>query len=138
MIVASLSNGSVYLNQFLSESSANQSAGQDSIFSNITEVWDFDSDITRPQVLVNPLGIHLRAYWQNSPGPATSDFVALPGPSSWAQFQHPPPNEVPPLPPNASNSNSAPDAPGSVTLFHHYIRDTMFLDAAFKLANPNA
>ena len=137
VIVASLSNGSIYLNKFLSDSSADAAGGEESIFSNIIEVWDFDSDVTTPQVLVEPHGKQLRAYWQNSPGPAGADFVALPGPSSWTHFP-PPPDEVPPLPPQASNSKSAPDAPNSVELFHHYIRDTMFLDAAWKLANPNA
>jgi hypothetical protein len=140
VILASLSNGSVYLNKFLSDSSTDASNGNESIFSNIVEVWDFDSDVTRPRVLVDPDGKQLRAYWQNSPGPAGSVFVALPGPATWTQFDNPPPVEVPPLPPNPSNSNptSTPDPPNSVTLFHHYIRDTMFLDAAWKAGNPNA
>ncbi len=138
VIVASLSNGSVYLNQFLKDSSTSAAGGQESIFSNIVEVWDFDSVVTVPKVLVNPNGKPLRAYWQKSPGPAGAEFVALPGPSSWTNFQRPPPVEVPPLPPNPSNSNSSPDAPNSVNLFHHYIRDTMFLDAAWRFANPNA
>ena len=138
VVVGALSNGSIYLNQFLSESSSNSTQGHDSIFANIVEVWDFDSEVTvNPRVLVNPEGKPLRAYWQNSPGPAGSTFVALPG-SSWAHFQNPPPVETPPLPPNPSNSNSNPDAANSVNLFHHYIRDTMFLDAAWNLANPNA
>jgi hypothetical protein len=131
VVVASLSNGSVYLNKFLGDSSSDAN----SIFSSIVEVWDFDSDVTSPQVLVNPFGIQMRAYWQKTPGPAGADFVALPGPASWVNFQNPPPNEIPPLPPNPSNSNPSipPDPANSVALFHHYIRDTMFLDAAFKL-----
>ena len=138
VVVAALSNGSIYLNQFLSESSSNASHGVDSIFSNIVEVWDFDSEVTtNPRVLVNPQGIQLRAYWQSTTGPAGAEFVALPG-SSWVNFQNPPPSEIPPLPPNPSNSNSAADAPNSVNLFHHYIRDTTFVDAAWKVANPNA
>jgi hypothetical protein len=132
VILASISNGSVYLNQFLNDS-LNE---RNSIFSNISEIWDFDSDITVPRVLVDPQGKPLRAYWQNSPGPAGAAFVALPT-STWTNFQYPsPPNERPPLPPNASNSNprSGQDTPGSV-LYHHYIRDTMFLDAVFNIEN---
>jgi hypothetical protein len=138
VVVAALSNGSIYSNQFLTESSSNASHGVDSIFSNIVEVWDFDSEVTtNPTVLVNPVGLPLRAYWQRTTGPSGSVFTALPA-SSWTHFQNPPPSEIPPLPPNASNSNSPSDAANSVNLFHHYIRDTMFLDAAWKLANPNA
>jgi len=136
VVVAALSNGSIYLNQFLAESQSNASHGVDSIFSNIVEVWDFDSEVTvNPTVLVNPHGIHMKAYWQHTSGPAGAEFVALPG-KSWAHFQNPPPDEIPPLPPHPSNSNSAADGAGSVNLFHHYIRDTMFLDAVTKLANP--
>jgi hypothetical protein len=135
VILATTSNGSVYLNQYLKESLN----GQNSISSNIVEIWDFDSDITTPRVLVNAQGLPLRAYWQNSPGPAGAAFVALPPPpsgSTWTNFQHPnPPNEVPPLPPNASNSKSPPDTPTAGSLYHHYIRDTMFLDAVFNIEN---
>ena len=146
VVVAALSNGSLYLNKFLKESQSNAANGLDSIFSNVVEVWDFDSEVSTPQVLVNPLGIQLRAYWQTTIGPAGADFVALPGQPgisaapSWVNFQNPPPLEKPPLPPNASNSHDPPftDSANSVLLFHHYIRDTMFLDAAWKLANPNA
>ena len=138
VVVAALSNGSIYSNRFLADSSSNASHGLDSIFPNVVEVWDFDSEVTtNPTVLVNPLGIPLRAYWQRTTGPAGATFVALPG-SSWVHFQNPPPSEIPPLPPHPSNSNSAADAPNSVNLFHHYIRDTMFLDAAWHVANPDA
>lgn len=135
IIVATLSNGSVYLNRFLTDASGNPN------YSNIIEVWDFDSEISTPQRLVDPHGIHLRAYWQqpkNASIPNDADFVQLPA-SSWTSFPNPPPVEIPPLPPNASNSNpkSGPDAPG-INLFHHYIRDTMFLDAAYKVGNPSA
>jgi hypothetical protein len=133
VVVAALSNGSIYLNQFLAESQSNASHGVDSIFSSVVEVWDFDSEVTvNPTVIVNPHGISERAYWQHTPGPAGAEFVALPS-TSWVHFQNPPPSEIPPLPPNPSNSNSAADAANSVNLFHHYIRDTMFLDAATKL-----
>jgi hypothetical protein len=47
------------------------------------------------------------------------------------------------LPPNASNSSSVPDTDPSLAveypaiLYHHYIRDTMFLDAVWNLDNSN-
>jgi hypothetical protein len=129
MIVATLSNGSVYLNRFLTDASPIN-------ITNIVQVWDFDSDITTPRVLVDPHGIPLRAYWQNdlppSP-PAGANFVHLPT-SSWTNFPNPPPPEVPPLPPNTSNSNKRNAAdPDDLNRQHHYIRDTMFLDAVFNL-----
>jgi hypothetical protein len=129
VIVATLSNGSVYLNRFLAEASSD---GQ-SIFSQIIEVWDFDSVITTPQVLVKPHGKHLRAYWQAPRGasiPASADFVQLPA-SSWTNFPNPPKVEVPPLPPTAPNTSN-------VVRFHHYIRDTMFLDAVWNLDNSSS
>ena len=148
LVVASLSNGSLYLNQFLTQSSSST----DPILSNTVEVWDFDSDITKPPVQVDPNGKNLRAYWQNAlttatpPLPTDADFVQLQA-GSWTNFPSAPPpqppGEVPPLPPNASNSNSKPDNDPSLAaqypaiLYHHYIRDTMFLDAAWNLDNPN-
>jgi hypothetical protein len=129
VIVATLSNGAFYLNKFLLDASGLPSN------SNIIEVWDFDSDIATTKV--NPNGKPLRAYWQGSvPGPFPGTYVHLPIP--WANF----PNntatlqEVPPLPPLASNSNSAPDTDAKIKV-HHYIRDTMFLDAIFNIENDN-
>jgi hypothetical protein len=149
VILATTSDGSTYLNQFLNISSSDQQSGADSILPNIIEIWDFDSDIaTAAPGPVDPQGIHLRAYWQNADGgiPAGTDFVQLPPPpaSTWINFPPPPPEpptEVPPLPPNPSNSNSVRDPGPPYTpegLYHHYIRDTMFLDAVWNLANPNA
>lgn len=133
VIVATLSNGSVYLNRFLTEALGLPSN------SNIIEVWDFDSEITQPTVLVNPLGKRLRAYWQGvvPANTATKTYIRLPI-SSWPNFPSNPATlqEVPPLPPLASNSNSPPDA-SAVVKVHHYIRDTMFLDAVANIENDN-
>ena len=132
LIVASVSNGSFYLNKFLVDAATHPNNN------NIIEAWDFDSDITNPNILVDPLGKHLRAYWQqpnNNRIPPGAHFIQLPA-SSWNSFPNPPPVEVPPLPPNASNSNSSPDT-RAVDRFHHYIRDTMFLDAVFNIENDN-
>lgn len=139
VILATLSNGSVYLNKFLDESQSDQVAGADSIFSRIVEVWDFDSEISTPRRLVLPHGKRLRAYWQNGRDPSTpgdADFVQLPAPS-WVNFHRPLAEEVPPLPPKASNSIAADDT-RAVDLHHHHIRDTMFLDAVLKLPESNS
>ncbi len=138
VVVASLSNGSVYLDVFLDQSQTDTTSA--SIFPNIVEVWDFDSDvITAGQRKVESHGIHERAYWQQGRDatiPQDADFVQLP-PARWIKFPNPPPDEKPPLPPNPSNTNPNNSGPDPA-IPHHYIRDTMFLDAAFKLANPNA
>jgi hypothetical protein len=135
IVVATLSNGSVYLNKFLTEVSGHQNNND------IIEVWDFDSKFATTQV--NPHGKHLRAYWQapkDASIPNNADFVQLPA-SSWIKFPKPPllPDETPPLPPNPSNSNTPNnDVIGGGHYHHHLIRDTMFLDAAWNLDNPNA
>jgi len=136
VIVASLSDGSVYLNRFLDESQQDDENGNPSIFSRIVEVWDFDSEISRPQTLVDPHGKQLRAYWQNAGAPSGADFVQLP-PSSWVNFQRPPVEEVPPLPPKASNSVDSDDTDPTL-IHHHYIRDTMFLDVLMKLPESDS
>jgi hypothetical protein len=142
IIAATISDGSVYLNKFLTDASGdpNNSA--------IIEVWDFDSDVSSPQVLATPQGQFLRAYWQGGvpQNTASATYIHLPGmptAHTWDSFPRGAqlPNEVPPLPPLPSNSNpkSTPDTDPSVNLFHHYIRDTMFLDAVFNVEtdNPN-
>jgi hypothetical protein len=138
VVVASLSNGSVYLDVFLDESQADTTST--SIFPKIVEVWDFDSDvITAGQRKVESHGIHERAYWQlsrDSTIPQGADFVQLP-PPRWTTFPNPPPDEIPPLPPHPSNTNPANIGPDPAPV-HHYLRDTMFLDAVWNLANPNA
>lgn len=134
IIVATLSNGGVYLNRFLTEAAGLPDD------SKIIEVWDFDSKFSQGPLLVDPHGKRLRAYWQgavlaNTP---TKTYIHLPtaSPNSWQNFPTPPPAEIPPLPPNAPNSVSGPDTtPG--TKAHHCIRDTMFLDAVFNIENDN-
>jgi hypothetical protein len=137
IIVASLSNGSFYLNKFLTDAAVLP------VNNDIIEVWDFDSVVTRnPQILVDPHGKRLRAYWESAhPNTATATYIHLPGPRSWQNFPRGAqlPVEVPPLPPHPSDSNpsNTPDADPSVNLFHHYIRDTMFLDAGFNIEADN-
>jgi len=132
IIVGTLSNGSVYLNRFLTQAAAHPNN------SNIIEAWDFDTEISTPQELVNPHGKRLRAYWQN-PVPAstaTKTYVRLPE-ASWANLlQGAVPNEIPPFPPLSSNSNSGPDTQTFMKV-HHYIRDTMFLDAVVNIESDN-
>jgi hypothetical protein len=137
VVVAGLSNGSVYLDVFLDKSQPD--ATSTSIFPNIVEVWDFDSDvITAGQRQVEAHGIHERAYWQkrrDATIPQGADFIQVP-PPRWTKFPNPPPDELPPLPPHPSNTNPNNNVPDPA-IPHHYIRDTMFLDAVWNLANPN-
>jgi hypothetical protein len=140
VVVAGLSNGSVYLDVFLDQSQADTTST--SIFPNIVEVWDFDSDVINPgppaQRFVESHGIHERAYWQkrrDATIPQDADFVQL-APARWKKFPNPPPGEIPPLPPHPSNTNPNNSGPDPA-IPHHYIRDTMFLDAVWNLANPN-
>ncbi|SAL76585.1 hypothetical protein [Caballeronia telluris] len=134
LIVATLSNGSVYLNKFLTDAAADPNNGK------IIEVWDFDSEISTPQILVDPHGKRLRAYWQGGVPASTTakTYVQLPTSTSWSNFPGDLPTlqEVPPLPPLASNSNSAPDSTALLKV-HHYIRDTMFVDAVFNIESDN-
>jgi hypothetical protein len=147
IIVATISDGSVYLNKFLTDALSDQNNNINNYNSNIVEVWDFDSDVaSTPPGPVVPQGQFLRAYWQGGvpQNTATATYIHLPGlppATTWNSFPRGQqlPNEIPPLPPNPSNSNpsSAPDADPSVNLFHHYIRDTMFLDAVFNIESDN-
>jgi hypothetical protein len=133
IIVATLSNGSFYLNNFLTRATAHRNYGD------IVEVWDFDTEISQPQRLANPHGKRLRAYWQGQtpPDTASATYVRLPV-SSWANFPSDQVSltEIPPLPPLASNSNSTPDGSAWARV-HHYIRDTMLLDASINIESDN-
>jgi hypothetical protein len=140
IIVATLSNGFVYLNKFLADAAAVPAHD-----SKIVEVWDFDSEFAQGAQVVQPLGKRLRAYWQNAVPASTAlkTYIHLPVSApvkSWDKFPKGQqlPNEVPPLPPNPSNSHplSKPDADDGNRI-HHYIRDTMFLDAVFNIENDN-
>jgi len=138
VIVATLSNGTSYLDRFLQQSAALPVNGK------IIEAWDFDTDIVSGQSApLNPRGKRLRAYWQAQgfvhPNAAPSTYIRLPAPS-WANFPQGAavPVEIPPLPPLPSNSNTA-NGPDVSTLdrVHHMIRDTMFLDAVFNIESDN-
>ena len=135
--MAGLSNGSVYLDVFLDQCQSDTTST--SIFSKIAEVWDFDSDvITAGQRKVEAHGVHERAYWQKARDatvPQDADFVQLAS-ARWKTFPNPPPGEVPPLPPHPSNTNPHNSGPDPA-IPHHELRDTMFLDAVWNLANPN-
>ena len=135
MVVATISNGSFYLNKFLADAAALPDNNK------IIEVWDFDSEISTPQILAHSGGKRFRAYWQGQPPPdtATKTYIHLPV-DSWRNFpRNPLPDEVPPLPPRPSNShplNAAGDT-RDVDRIHHYIRDTMFLDAVLNIEADN-
>jgi hypothetical protein len=136
IIVATLSNGSVYLNKFLDDAAGLPNNHQ------IIEAWDFDSEISRPRKDVDPHGKRLRAYWQREvpPTSANATYIHLPIENwlndAFPKFPNPPPPEVPPLPPLASHSPGSPDTTDSDRV-HHYIRDTMFLDAGFNIEADN-
>jgi hypothetical protein len=139
VIVATLSNGTEYLDKFLQETSALP------INSKVIEAWDFDTDIVSGQAApLNPHNRRLRAYWQGQnvirPNTALSTYIKLP-PPSWTNFPQGAaiPVEIPPLPPKPSNSNPANAAGDTSDLdrIHHCIRDTMFLDAVFNIESDN-
>jgi hypothetical protein len=139
VIVATISNGTTYLHKFLQEASVLP------INNKIIEAWDFDTDIVSGQSApLDPHNRRLRAYWQAQgvirPNSAPSTYIKLPL-TSWANFPQGGaiPVEIPPLPPRPSNSNPA-NAAGDTTALdrvHHYIRDTMFLDAVFNIESDN-
>jgi hypothetical protein len=140
VIVATLSNGTEYLDKFLQETSALPAFN-----SKVIEAWDFDTDIVSgQQAPLDPHNRRLRAYWQGQaqirPNTAPSTYIRLPL-ASWANFPQGAaiPVEVPPLPPKPSNSHPA-NAGGDTTALsrvHHYIRDTLFLDAVFNIEADN-
>lgn len=128
IILATLSNGSTYLNNFMTRAATHRN------YADILEIWDFDTDISNPRVVANPHGKRLRAYWQGQtpPDTASSTYVQLPE-QSWVNFPKDAASlaEIPPLPPLPGNSRSPPD--NTLEKIHHYIRDTMFLDAALNI-----
>jgi hypothetical protein len=131
IIVATLSNGFFYTDKFLSEA-------PEPAASNIIEAWDFDTDWAQGTAVMKSHGRPLRAYWQTRQ-PSHAQFpIYLPTNTSWANFPTTPATlqEVPPLSPLGSNSNA--DPAGSLgARAHHYIRDTMFLDAVWNIENDN-
>jgi hypothetical protein len=133
VIVGTLSNGAVYLNKFLLQVAGTQHDNK------VVEVWDFDSEIAT--TVVNPLTKRLRAYWQGGVPASTAKktYIHLPE-GRWAKLLNgtiPTPNEIPPFPPNPPNSTSQPDQANWAKV-HHYIRDTMFLDAVVNIEADNA
>jgi hypothetical protein len=127
----------------------NSPTGLGVLASLLDEVWDFDSDIASPKLIASQvLGKPIRAYYQHPvlpsgapPGSVVIDANA----ERWVNYVERAsgdPAEVPPLPPERTNSNAntgldghnvpsrtPPIAPaGGYT--HHLIRDFMFLDAA--------
>ena len=113
-------------------------------------MWDFDSDIASAGGKIDPskiFGKPIRAYYQGNPlppGAAAGSVLIDAQARRWRQYLERglAPKEVPPLPPEPTNSNSNPslnghDAPNrapptapGLIYTHHLIRDFMFLDAA--------
>jgi hypothetical protein len=118
-------------------------------------VWDFDSVVAKPVTSrIDPskiFGKPIRAYYEGNPLPtgAPAGSVLIDAqPRRWKQYEErgAAAKEVPPLPPERTNSNTdighdghdaphrAPPAPPSTFptsgYTHHLIRDFMFLDAA--------
>lgn len=131
VIVGTLSNGGAYLNTFLTQVAGTANDGK------VVEVWDFDSKIAT--TVVNPMGKRLRAYWQSAVPASTAAKTYIHVPEGrWVKLVNgtiPTPNEVPPFPPNPSNSTGSVD--GLTARIHHYIRDTMFLDAIINIEADN-
>ena len=121
-------------------------------------MWDFDSAVATPATSrIDPskfFGKPIRAYYEGSPLPAgapAGSVLINAQPGRWKQYKERggDPKEVPPLPPERTNSNTQkahdghdephrapPVLPASFGSFppsgytHHLIRDFMFLDAA--------
>jgi hypothetical protein len=130
VIVATLSNGTMYVDKFLAETSLLP------INSSVVEAWDFDTDIVSGQEApLDPHNRRLRAYWQGRaqirPNTKPSTYIHLPpqGPNSWQKLDalQPLQTEVPPLPTMTDGER-----------VHHYIRDMMFLDADFNIEADNS
>jgi hypothetical protein len=127
IIVATLSNGTFYLDKFLTQAAGLPDDDK------IIQAWDFDTDIVIGQAApLNPHGKRLRAYWQNpvpQNPPSGRTYIYVPEPR-WRSFPQDAATlqEKPPLPPPT-------EAP--LDRVHHYIRDTMFLDAVWNIENDN-
>lgn len=102
-------------------------------------MWDFDSDIASPKLNgTQVLGAPIRAYYQNPnaqpDGGAPGGLTVIDAqPGRWSAYVPRAPGdpaEVPPLPPEGTNSNPDSTKNGSGSSIHHLIRDFMFLDAA--------
>ncbi len=119
-------------------------------------IWDFDSDIATPKLnATQVLNAPIRAYYQAGAlpsGAATGSVLINAAPARWQKYVErgaSEPAEVPPLPPERSNSNTdkahdghdtprrAPPVSPSLLYTHHLIRDFMFLDATANNAEAS-
>jgi hypothetical protein len=152
VVIAGLSNWGLYANAFCDAENAPTGLGV--LASLLAEVWDFDSDIvTDPSARIIPpkmLGKPIRAYYQGNalPGGAAAGSVLIRANNTrWSGYVERASGEtpeIPPLPPERTNSNSDTTQDGHDTpsrspptppaagegYTHHLIRDFMFLDAA--------
>jgi hypothetical protein len=150
VVIADVSDGAAYVNNFCGDEAS--AGGLGVLAALLAEVWDFDSDIAKPaSSKIDPakiFGVPIRAYYQGNPlpvGAAAGSVLIDAQAARWSNYVESDPagpKEVPPLPPDRTNSNtdknhdghdeprrSPPIAPGT-TYAHHLIRDFMFLDAA--------
>ena len=142
-----MSDGTIYANNFCAGEAA--AGGLGVLASLLAEVWDFDGDIATTKIDPSKIfGKPIRAYYQGNPLPAgapAGSVLINARARRWRNYVErglADPPEVPPLPPERTNSNadaakdghdaprrSPPSSPGG-SYTHHLIRDFMFLDAA--------
>lgn len=155
-MIAAISDGAKYLNSFcVNEASP---AGLRVLGSLLAEVWDFDCAVASTKIDPTKIfGKPMRAYYEGNalPGNAPPGSLLIDAPPRrWRNYvERAPagPKEVPPLPPERTNSNTTtvggirtkdghdeprrtpPVPPASFPASgytHHLIRDFMLLDAA--------
>jgi hypothetical protein len=155
VVIAGISNAGSYINSFCKREAS--PGGLNVLSSLLAEVWDFDSIVSKPATdridRTAIFGKPIRAYYEFGTltgAPAGSVLIdANSGRwSNYAERGPAEPKEVPPLPPERTNSNataslnghdephrSPPTPPASYAstpgsgYTHHLIRDFMFLDA---------
>jgi hypothetical protein len=126
----------------------------------LAAVWDFDSDIATTKLdPAKIFGKPIRAYYQRNAlpaGAAPGSVLIESNAARWRTYVErgaADPKEVPPLPPDRTNSNTdpakdghdsphrSPPTPPGFMYTHHLVRDFMFLDAAAsneeRSGNPN-
>jgi hypothetical protein len=146
-VIADVSDGAIYANSFCNDEAS--AGGLGVLASLLEEVWDFDSDIASTKIDPSKIfGKPIRAYYQGNPlpaGAAAGSILIDAEANRWRNYvERAPagPKEMPPLPPERTNSNAQtskdghdaphrtpPTAP-SLMYTHHLIRDFMFLDSA--------
>jgi hypothetical protein len=156
VVIAGISNAGAYINSFCQREASPGGLGV--LASLLAEVWDFDSAVARPPTdRIDPskiFGKPIRAYYEGAslPAGAAAGSLLISAPANrWRDYvERGPadPKEIPPLPPERTNSNatstlnghdephrSPPTPPASYSstpgsgYTHHLIRDFMFLDA---------